>query len=264
FGPDGNYLPKYASAFFRTDAQTPWGPAIDVTRPEVGAFFLANARYWLEEYRCDGLRFDAAHAILDQGWLASLAAGIRDGASGRRVHLVLEHEGNAAGLLERGFDAQWNDDFHHALHVLLTGESEGYYADFAEAAIEKLARAWREGFAWQGEPSPYRGGAPRGEPAAHLPPTAFVAFLQNHDQIGNRAFGERLLALAPDGYAAALAFLLLSPQIPMLFMGEEYGEARPFLYFSAYQGDLAVAVREGRRREFADFPEFADGKQRAR
>ena len=267
FGPDGNYLPRYASAFFRTDKPTPWGPAIDVTHPVVGDFFIANALYWLNEFRCDGLRIDAAHAIIDQDWLVTFAQRVRAGADrdGRHVHLVLEHENNAAHLLERGFDAQWDDDWHHAMHVLLTGEDRAYYADFAGDPLQALARAWREGFTWQGEHSTYFKGKARGEPSAHLRSTAFVTFLQNHDQVGNRAFGERLSTLAhPDALSAAFAFMLLSPHIPMLFMGDEYGERKPFLYFTAYQDGLAAAVRDGRRREFAAFPEFSDAAKRAR
>ena len=265
FGPDGNYLGKYASPFFRKDTPTPWGDAIDVKNKTVGEFFIANARYWLEEYRFDGLRIDAAHAIIDQGWLREFADGVRAGSEGRQVHLVLEHDDNAAGLLTQGFDAQWDDDFHHVMHVLLTGETGGYYADYADAPIAKLARAWNEGFIWQGEASPYRDGARRGEPSAHLPTTAFVAFLQNHDQIGNRAFGDRLAALvSAERNHAALAFLLLAPFVPMLFMGEEYGEKNPFLYFTAYHNELATAVREGRRKEFAKFAEFSDASKRAR
>jgi maltooligosyltrehalose trehalohydrolase len=166
---------------------------------------------------------------------------------------------------KRHFDAQWNDDIHHALHVLLTGEHQGYYEGYIQNATEKLARALAEGFIYQGEPSPYREGEPRGEPSAHLPPTSFVAFLQNHDQVGNRAFGERLTTLAkPQALRAASALLLLSPQIPLLFMGEEYGATQPFLYFTSYlQEDLANAVREGRRQEFARFPAFSDPQKRA-
>ena len=264
FGPDGNYLGQYASLFFRDDIQTPWGPAIDVKKREVSDFFIANALYWINEYRFDGLRIDAAHAIIDQNWLLDFAARIRTGTHARHVHLVLEHDDNASGLLEHGFDAQWDDDFHHAMHVLLTGETGGYYADYATNPIQCLARAWSEGFTWQGEPSPYRDGAIRGEPSAHLSTTCFVTFLQNHDQIGNRAFGDRLTSsVSPDLLAAAHAFLLLSPMIPMLFMGEEYGEKNPFLYFTAYENDLAAAVREGRRKEFAKFPEFADPSKRS-
>ncbi|HEX3895272.1 MAG TPA: malto-oligosyltrehalose trehalohydrolase [Rudaea sp.] len=265
FGPEGNYLPRYASSFFRKGTSTPWGPAVDIRKQPVSEFFIANALYWINEYRFDGLRFDAAHAIIDQGWLLDFAARIRSRTDGRHVHLVLEHEDNAANLLDHGFDAQWDDDFHHALHVLLTGEKAGYYADYAGAPIELLARAWSEGFAWQGEPAAYRNGAPRGQPSAHLPPTAFVAYLQNHDQIGNRAFGERLATLvAPELLGAAIAFVLLSPTIPMLFMGEDYGEQNPFLYFTDYSDGLATAVRDGRRKEFAKFPEFNDPAKRAR
>jgi maltooligosyltrehalose trehalohydrolase len=181
------------------------------------------------------------------------------------VHLVLENEHNTASLLETHFDAQWNDDAHNALHVLLTGEHEGYYRAYAEKPIAKLARVLSEGFVYQGEPSPIHDNAPRGEPSAQLPPTAFVMFLQNHDQIGNRAFGERLRTLcAPQALLAATALLLLSPQIPLLFMEEEFGSTQPFLYFTDYTGELAEAVREGRRREFAKFSAFTDPERRAR
>jgi maltooligosyltrehalose trehalohydrolase len=185
------------------------------------------------------------------------------------VHLVLEHDGNAAHLLERSadrlFDAQWNDDGHHVLHVLLTGEDGGYYADYATEPAAKLARCLAEGFVYQGDPSPHRNGETRGEPSAHLPSTSFVLFLQNHDQIGNRAFGERLTALAdPLALHAATALLLLSPQIPLLFMGEECGADQPFLYFTSHPDPaLADAVREGRRKEFAKFPAFADPEKRS-
>jgi maltooligosyltrehalose trehalohydrolase len=180
------------------------------------------------------------------------------------VHLVLENEHNSASLLETHFDAQWNDDAHNTLHVLLTGETEGYYHAFADQPIRKLARVLGEGFVYQGEPSPIHDGKPRGEPSGHVSPTSFVMFLQNHDQIGNRAFGERLRKLStPDALRAATALLLLSPQIPLLFMDEEFGSDQPFLFFTDYAGDLADAVREGRRREFARFASFSDEKRRA-
>ena len=259
FGPDGNYLPSYAPAFFRDDVMTPWGPAIDFRRPEVRRFFAENALYWLMEYRFDGLRFDAVHAIADQHWPDELAAEIRRTVEpGRFVHLVLEHEDNIAQHLRRGFDAQWNDDAHHVVHSMLTGEADGYYADYAARATPLLARCLAEGFAYQGENSAVRKGEPRGTPSGDLPPTAFVFFLQNHDQIGNRPFGERLLSLAPRRtMAAAVALQLLCPHIPLLFMGEENGSPTPFLYFTDHHGELAVAVREGRRREFAHFAAFA-------
>src|SRR5262245_27377995 len=254
FGPDGNWLHAYASPFFRADRTTPWGNALDVRQPEVRRFFVENALYWLIEYRFDGLRFDAVHAIADRApFLAELATGIRAGVDpGRHVHLVLENDANEAAPLEAGFEAQWNDDGHHALHVLLTGERDGYYADYADAPARRLARCLGEGFIYQGEPSAHRGGAARGESSVHLPPTAFVLFLQNHDQVGNRAFGDRLTTLTrPGALRAATALLLLSPQIPLLFMGEEVGSTRPFLFFTAHNDELAAAVRDGRRREFA-------------
>jgi len=266
FGPDGNYLPQYARAFFRDDVTTPWGPAIDFRRSEVREFFCQNALYWLHEYRFDGLRIDAVHAIGDDGWLRELADRVHTSLEPeRQVHLILENERNTASLLQTHFDAQWNDDAHNTLHVLLTGEHEGYYRAYADKPIEKLARVLSEGFVYQGEPSPIHDGAARGESSAHLPTTAFVMFLQNHDQIGNRAFGERLRTLcAPQALLAATALLLLSPQIPLLFMEEEFGSAQPFLYFTDYAGELADAVREGRRREFAKFSAFNDPERRAR
>ena len=257
FGPEGNYLGAYASRFFDEATHTPWGAAIGVSTPQVGDYFVHNALYWLEEYRFDGLRFDAVHAIGNPGWLGSLAARVH-AAMGpeRHVHLVLENEANQANLLGRGrFDAQWNDDFHNAIHVLLTGEDEGYYAHY-EPAMDKLLRSLREGFAYQGE---VMGDRRRGEPSAHLAASRFVNFLQNHDQIGNRAFGDRLSAMIhPETMEAALVLLLLAPFVPMLFMGEEWGSRTPFLFFTDFIDErMRRAVREGRRKEFAAFASFA-------
>lgn len=261
FGPDGNYLPRYAASFFRGDVDTPWGDAIDFRQPAVSQFFKENALYWLTEYRFDGLRLDAVHAIAGHEWLHELARYVRDGVSAERhVHLVLENDDNRASLLRGDFEAQWNDDAHHVLHHLLTGETRGYYADYSDAPAEALARCLAEGWLYQGQPSAYRGGAHRGEPSADLPPTAFVLFLQNHDQTGNRARGERLAALVDSRQRlrAAVALQLLAPQIPMIFMGEERGARAPFLYFTSHTDPaLAQAVREGRQREFSAFPEFA-------
>ncbi|MBV8520792.1 MAG: malto-oligosyltrehalose trehalohydrolase, partial [Acetobacteraceae bacterium] len=260
FGPDGNYLHAYAKRFFDESKHTPWGAAIDFRRREVRDFFIGNALYWLNEFRFDGLRFDAVHAISEPDFLDEMAAVIRAQTQGRHVHLVLEHEGNKSSHLTAGFDAQWDDDVHHCLHVMLTGESEGYYADFQDAA-PLLARCMAEGFAFQGE-STYRG-KPRGEPSGHLPTTAFVICLQNHDQIGNRAFGDRLTQLAnPEALQAATVLLLMAPFIPMLFMGEEWGTKRPFLYFTDHNPELAKLVREGRRREFEHFAAFTDPARR--
>ena len=261
FGPDGNYLASYAPHFFRDDLDTPWGPAIDFRRPQVRRYFTENALYWLQEYRFDGLRLDAVHAIGDPAWLDEMAAEVRSTIGpGRHVHLVLEHDGNEASHLRRGFTAQWNDDAHHALHVLLTGEREGYYRDYIDAT-RQLARCLVEGFAYQGDPSVHRDGRPRGTPSADLPPTKFVVFLQNHDQIGNRPFGERLASLVDrEALEAAVALQLLAPSIPLIFMGEETFDERPFLFFTDFHGELATAVREGRRREFRHFASFASEK----
>ncbi len=265
FGPDGNYLSLYAPQFFRTDIHTPWGAAIDFRRPEVRQFFTENALHWLTEYRIDGLRLDAVHEISEPDWLDEMADTVRRTLEpGRHVHLVLENEHNDAKPLLRDIDAQWNDDGHHMFHVLLTGERGGYYRDYAEAGAPGLARVMAEGFFFQGQHSSHRG-RPRGTPSKDLPPTAFVLFLQNHDQVGNRAFGERLTALAdPQALEAAIAAQLLSPQIPMLFMGEETASRTPFLFFTDHGAELGSKVREGRRLEFAHFPEFSDAEARER
>lgn len=264
FGPDGNYLPAYAKSFFDEARHTPWGPAIAFGEEPVARFFIENALYWLETFRFDGLRFDAVHAIADNHFLDRLAAEVRARCPDRHIHLILENEGNDPDRLSGGYDAQWNDDFHNVMHVLLTDETSSYYQDFADRPAERLARSLAEGFIYQGEGSPNHDGRPRGAPSRHLPPTAFVNFLQNHDQVGNRALGERLTTLvAPDRLRAAMALLLMSPQIPMLFMGEESGSETPFLFFTDFHDDLADAVREGRRREFAKFPAFADPQARA-
>jgi maltooligosyltrehalose trehalohydrolase len=265
FGPDGNYLHAYAPQFF-TAQQSQWGEVIDFAQPQVREFFAQNVSYWLHEYRFDGLRFDAVHALNDRSWLDEVAARVRLQAEPtRHIHLMLENEKNEAGFLERDYDAQWNDDGHNALHVLLTGECDSYYRNYCDAPAQKLARVLGEGFAYQGDPSPTHNGAARGTPSRHLPPHAFILFLQNHDQIGNRAFGERLTRLADrDALRAAVALQLLCPQIPLLFMGEEWGAETPFLFFTDFHDELAAAVREGRRREFAASAAFADARKRAK
>lgn len=283
FGPDGNYLGTYAPAFFNPQRHTPWGAAINVDAAHsetVRQFFVDNAMYWVTEFGFDGLRLDAVHAIEDHSDLhlvEQIAAALRDGPGRtRKVHLVLENDDNRARWLQRTghgtpaiATAQWNDDLHHAAHVLATGEREGYYRDYlamaeAPSPLDAFGRALAEGYVYQGQASAHRGGARRGEPSADLPALAFVAFLQNHDQVGNRAFGERLDALADASRVEALlACLLLAPQVPMLFMGEEYAARTPFLYFCDAHGELADAIREGRRREFASFQAFADPARRA-
>lgn len=267
FGPDGNYIAAYAAQFFDDTVHTPWGGAINFKLPPVRRFFIENALYWLTEYRFDGLRFDAVHAIGDDEFLLDMAAEIRQVLSGRHVHLILENENNEPILLsgddkQPKFNAQWTDDWHHCLHVLLTGEAEGYYGDFQEPS-RQLARCLATGFAYQGEPSQHAEGKLRGGNSSHLPPTAFVICLQNHDQVGNRALGERLTTLAhPESLRAGMMLLLMTPQIPMLFMGEEWGETRPFLFFTDHNKELADAVRDGRRKEFAHFAAFSDPETR--
>lgn len=278
FGPEGNFLHHYTPGFFTECHHTPWGAAINFDgglRP-VREFYIQNALFWLEEYRFDGLRLDAVHAIEDDSKkhiLEELAEVVMGCCQGRRhVHLVLENDKNESRYLERylngcprHYAAQWSDDIHHALHVLITGEKAGYYADFAEMPAYALARSLAEGFTYQGEPSPYRNGQPRGEPSAHLPPTAFVSFLQNHDQVGNRALGERIVALAPEAaIEAAMALLLLAPSPPLLFMGQEWGARQPFPFFCDFDNRLADAVRDGRRSEFANFPAFRSPEARER
>ncbi|MCR4300342.1 MAG: malto-oligosyltrehalose trehalohydrolase, partial [Sulfuricaulis sp.] len=279
FGPDGNFLPLYAPAFFTDRHHTPWGTAINFDGPDSGPvrdFFIHNALYWIEEYHFDGLRLDAVHAIIDDSRpdiLQDIARAVLTGPGATRpVHLVLENEHNAARYLERDvahhprwYVAQWNDDIHHALHVLTSGEQGGYYEDYADHPARHLGRCLTEGFAYQDEPSRYRHGARRGETSRHLPATAFVSLLQNHDQIGNRAMGERIHQIAPEAAVrAGTAILLLAPSPPLLFMGQEWGAPQPFLFFCDFGPELAAAVTQGRRNEFARFPEFSDENARAR
>ncbi len=255
FGPKGNYLPRYAPQFFTEKHQTPWGAAIDFSNENVRKFFVHNVAYWLEEYRFDGLRFDAVHAIIDESprhILDEICASVPAGK-----HLVLENDANQARFLGPGkYTAQWNDDSHHGYHVLATGESDGYYAAYTDKPAQHLARCLAEGFAYQGEVSPFSK-EKRGEPSAHLPPSCFVDFIQNHDQIGNRACGERIAQLSDERRLKALtAIQLLAPSPPLLFMGEEWGCRQPFLFFCDFEGELGEAVRKGRREEFSRFASF--------
>ncbi|MEO5738489.1 MAG: DUF3459 domain-containing protein, partial [Variovorax sp.] len=275
----GNYLHAGSPSFFNAAHQTPWGSAInydgDASRT-VRDFFVHNARYWVEEFRCDGLRMDAVHAIRDDSSpdiVEEICAALREGPGReRQIHVVLENDANGARYLARNADstpriatAQWNDDLHHAAHVLVTGDTDGYYADYADDPVSQFGQALAQGFVFQGQPSPFREGEHRGEPSGHLPLGAFVSFLQTHDQVGNRAFGDRIDALAdPVSLRAAYACLLLSPHAPMLFMGEEYAASTPFLYFCDFGPELAAAISTGRRAEFGKFAAFADEAARAR
>ncbi|OWV80699.1 malto-oligosyltrehalose trehalohydrolase [Rhizobium sp. R635] len=273
FGPDGNYIPSYAPLF--TDHhKTPWGHGINYDgdgSEMIREFIIENALYWLTEFRLDGFRFDAVHAIRDDSdehLLHALATRVRAVAGGRHIHLIVENEENDSDLLKRDekgearlFTAQWNDDMHHVLHIAATGETFGYYADYAGDA-GRLGRALAEGFVFQGEHMPYRGGS-RGRPSGHLPPTVFVSFIQNHDQIGNRALGDRVMATSPaDAVRAVTAIYLLAPEIPMLFMGEEWGAREPFPFFCDFDEELNEKVRKGRREELSRLPGFDAGDLR--
>jgi malto-oligosyltrehalose trehalohydrolase len=262
FGPEGNHLSRYAPGFF-TETHTPWGRAIDYDVPEVRAFAIQNALHWLHHYRFDGLRLDAIHAIAVPGTPSVLeelsrVVGEFAAACGRAVHLVLENENNDAALLDptadppRGrYRAQWNDDYHHGWHVLLTGESTGYYCDFKDEPERHIAHTLASGFSCQDKASINRSAESRGECSTAPSPLAFVNFLQNHDQIGNRPLGDRLTTqVPPQCLAAAYAITLLAPMPPLLFMGEEWGSTSPFPFFCDFKGDLAAAVRAGRREEF--------------
>ncbi|OGA52032.1 MAG: malto-oligosyltrehalose trehalohydrolase [Betaproteobacteria bacterium RIFCSPLOWO2_12_FULL_63_13] len=278
FGPEGNYLHAYAPQFFNPEHHTPWGAAINFDAADsrtVRDFFVQNALYWIEEYRFDGLRLDAVHAIADDSdpdIVTEIALALRAGPGReRKVHLILENDRNQARYLRRDAacravqaSAQWNDDIHHAFHILITGERDGYYEDYAARPLWYLGRSLAQGFGYQGEISHHRDGAVRGEPSAHLPPAAFVSFLQTHDQVGNRALGERLCAIArPPALRAAVACVLLAPSPPMLFMGEEFAASTPFQFFCDFGSELAAAVTQGRRREFARFERFSNPEAQA-
>jgi maltooligosyltrehalose trehalohydrolase len=273
FGPDGNYLSAYSPIFTELH-HTPWGAAVNYDAKGssvIREFVIENALYWIHEFHLDGLRLDAVHAIKDDSdlhVLDEIAMRIRQSVHDRPVHLLLENEENEASHLKRDsaghplrYSAQWNDDVHHVLHAAATGETSGYYVEYA-GRTELLGRGLAEGFAFQGQLMEYRG-TRRGEPSGDLPPTAFVSFIQNHDQVGNRAFGDRITAFAPeDAMRAIVSVYLLLPQIPMLFMGEEYGASTRFAFFCDFEPKLAELVKNGRREEFAKFPEFQDPQKR--
>ena len=251
FGPEGNYLGVYAPQFFTGRHHTPWGNAINFDGPgsrTVRDFFVHNALYWLTEYNFDGLRLDAVHAIIDDSApdiLTELADSIRTSIGpGRHIHLILENERNQARYLQRTelcmprtYTAQWNDDIHHALHVIVTGERDGYYSDYAERPLELLGRCLVGGFGYQGEVSQYRDGETRGEPTSGLPLTAFVSFLQNHDQVGNRAFGERITQIADScRVRVAMEIMLLAPSPTLALYGRRVCGRLTVSFFAAILG----------------------------
>jgi maltooligosyltrehalose trehalohydrolase len=264
-GPEGNYLARFAP-YFTDFYHTPWGEAVNFDRPQsdhVRRYFIENALHWVEDFHFDALRLDAVHAIVDtsaQPFLGELAAAVHHRAAslGRAIYLFPESDLNDARIVSSDplcgyrLDALWNDDFHHAVHTVLTNDRQGYYADFGSTT--QLARAFSEGFVFSGQESKYRGRR-HGNSSKSLPAEKFVVFAQNHDQVGNRRLGERLSSLVSfEALKVAAGLVLLSPFLPLLFMGEEYGETSPFLYFVSH-GDpgLIEAVRKGRRQEFARF-----------
>jgi maltooligosyltrehalose trehalohydrolase len=271
FGPSGNYLGRYAPQFFSKQHPSPWGAAInfdgDGSRV-VRDFFVHNALYWITEYRLDGLRLDAVHAIVDRGTphiLQEISQAVRAAAPGRHVHLVLENEDNGYSRLATApkpgaYDGQWNDDFHHALHVALTGETQGYYHDYGHEPLSLLARALTNGMLFEGSPRKNGGARQQVREAPPQPLGTLVNFTNNHDQSGNRALGERMGQLVPPGAApVALLLSLLTPATPMIFFGDESGTTAPFRYFADWSGELREAVRRGRQREFGHMARGADG-----
>jgi maltooligosyltrehalose trehalohydrolase len=285
-GPDGNYLRQFSQAYFTDQHHTPWGEALNFDGPgseHVRAFFIANALYWAHEYHIDGLRLDATHAIIDDSpthILAELAARVRESLpADRHFLLIAENENNDPNLIREprtenqeptsmsefsgpgsrfpiGLDGVWADDFHHQIRVALAGDRDGYYADYSGSAAD-IATTLRQGWFYIGQDSPHLK-RPRGAPADDVPPIRFVYCIQNHDQIGNRALGERLNHdIGLDAYRAASALLLLAPYTPLLFMGQEWAASSPFLYFTDHNPELGRLVTEGRRKEFAHFTAFS-------
>ncbi|MDM9627655.1 malto-oligosyltrehalose trehalohydrolase [Rhizobium sp. S152] len=268
FGPEGNYLGQYAPGFFRKGDPTPWGAAIAYERPEVRSYFLENVLYWLHEFRLDGLRFDAIDQIEDGSdvhILEQIAIEVREKISDRHVHLITENPANGTDLMQetpggRYYKADWNDDFHHAVHVAVTGEATGYYEPFTDDIWGQIRRVMASGYLRPGRAIV----SDDPPPSEALPPTAFIHFLQNHDQIGNRALGDRLhLGINRQVYRALTEILLLSPQIPMMFMGDEHLSLRPFHFFSDYHGQIAKAIRENRPKEAENFGGIPSGKSAA-
>ncbi len=270
-GPDGAYQGTFSRQYYSADHRTPWGAAINFDGPGSGAvrdYVIGNAVAWISEYHLDGLRLDATHAILDDSprhILAALADTVHQAAraAGREALVIAEEAGNLAHLVKPvagggfGLDAAWSDDFHHQLRRKLAGDADGYFSDFTGSAGDIAATAQR-GWFYTGQHAGYFGG-PRGTDPSGIPPRRFVFFLQNHDQVGNRALGDRLHhVITPAAYRAASTLLLVLPQTPLLFMGQEWAASAPFLFFTDHHPELGAAVREGRREEFARFAAFRD------
>lgn len=266
FGPAGNILPRIAPAFFHPERHTPWGAALAFETQPVRRYFIENALHWLVDYRFDGLRLDATEQIVDDSerhMLIELAETVRESLPHRLVHLIVEDQTSRKSLLNRDdgivrhYTAGWNDEFHHALHIIATGEGQGHYAPFTENTDSVLRTATAMGFVQADRTQDRIGPIPQDR----LPPQVNINFLHNHDQIGNRAFGERLSVLAdPMLLNVMTALLLLAPPIPMLFMGEEFGEQQPFFFFADFKGELAHTVKQGRKVEAEKFGGMPEGK----
>lgn len=260
FGPEGNYLHHYAEGFFRSGPPTPWGAAVAFELPAVRQYFIDNAMMWIGDYRFDGIRFDATEQIQDESedhFLREITRHLRHTFVDRHLHLIAEDQTARRAYLKRNgknqpetFTAAWNDSLHHCLHVLVTGEAKGHYQPFEAQLWENIRKSTASGFL-----------LPHAEGDVSVPADAYVNYLQNHDQIGNRAFGERLATLIPEKHLDVLtAMLFLIPQTPMLFMGEEYGETNPFCFFADYTGELADGMRKGRVGEAENFGGMPEGK----
>lgn len=273
-GPDGNYLACFSPFYFSKAHLTPWGPAINLDGEQsamVREFFLENALHWVHEYHIDGFRLDATHNLIDEGprhLLAELVERVRESVSDRPIHLIAEDWRNLASMLRAGsaggwgLDGVWVDDFHHELRRYLVGDCEGTFRDF-RGSLSDLATTMNRGWLYCGRPSIHRE-CVRGSDPAGLEPSQFVYYLQNHDRIGNRAWGERLnhqVDLAT--YRAATALLLCAPATPLLFMGQEWASSAPFLFFTDHNAELGRLVREGRRHEFRHYTAFTDPEQQA-
>jgi maltooligosyltrehalose trehalohydrolase len=275
FGPEGSYIGSFSPFYFTRRHKTPWGDAINLDGEHsscVRQFYIENALYWIREFHMDGLRLDATHAMMDESprhFVSELADRIREEVTERTVLLIAEDDRNFAPIVRPpgaggwGLDAVWSDDFHHQMQCLLTGEHEGYYQDFSGSTAD-LAATIQRGWFFSGQYSQFFG-RPRGTDPSGMRPDQLVFFLQNHDQVGNRAFGERLHhQIDPALYRAAIALFLCSPQIPLLFMGQEWAASTPFLYFTDHPRDLGLQVTKGRREEYASFPAFSDPEARRR
>lgn len=276
FGPDGAYHRLFHPGFYSTRLKTPWGDSLNFDEEHSAntrAFFISNALHWLEEYHIDGFRLDATHAIQDSSavhFLGEFAETLHRRAAemGRSVQIIAEDARNLRTILESpqqggyGVDAVWADDFHHQVRRALAGDSAGYYADY-DGKPANIARTLRNGWFYEGQHSVHHD-APRGTPTGDLDRSRFIICIQNHDQIGNRARGERIHHQIPThSHRAASALLLLAPETPLLFMGQEWAATAPFQFFTDHNDELGPLVSEGRRREFAHFPEFSDKTARA-